>query len=339
MSALEEQLDRDPHDVSAFLVYADALLEQGSPLGELIRVQHALSQTPGDAQLARRDLQLRERVFPAMKGRATRWELGFPRALHLLWVTAEEFPVLEAALRSPACRFLEAVTLSDYVTAERISGPLEQLPRLEEVNLVNNLELVSTRQALQLLEAVQRLTRVRRLGIQARSVGPLLGSMPVLPDLQRLTLTGPHLNADELSLFRFARGRAGPACELRLEQTSLSFALERALAGVWPFVLEPKGSGLLVEAPRELAGMYLLSSSEALRLGHHVACDLCLPDVGLRAVHSVFQHATLREAGNLDARAQPLRAGEAVTLGAVMLRYCEDVAKAREELRALPRPS
>lgn len=338
MKALEEQLDRDPHDVSAFLVYADALLEQGSPLGELIRVQHARSLAPEDRELERRDVQLRERLFPAMKGRATRWALGFPRALNLLWITAEEFPGLEAALRAPACRFIESVTLSDYVTAERISGPLERLPRLEEVNLVNNLELVSTRQALQLLESVQRLTRVRRLGIQARSVGSLLSSMPVMPELKRLTLVGPHLRADELALFRLARERVGEGCELRLEQTSVSFELERSLREIWPFVLEPRGSGLLVEAPRELVGMYLLSSSEALRIGHHIACDLCLPDAGLRAVHAVFQHATLREAGNLDARAQPLRAGESVMLGAVVLRYCEDVEQERKALHEVRAP-
>jgi hypothetical protein len=55
-------------------------------------------------------------------------------------------------------------------------------------------------------------------------------------------------------------------------------------------------------------------------------------------VHAVFQHATLREAGNLDARAQPLRAGETVMLGAVVLRYCEDVAKERQALHEARSP-
>ena len=333
MSDLEAQLERDPYDVSAFLVYADALHERGSPLGELIRVQAELERAPDDEALRRRELELRERLLPAMKGRATRWALGFPRAVNLLWVTAEELPALDAALRSRACRFVESVTISDYVTVERISGPLEQLPHLVEVNLVNNLELVSTRQAVQLLQAVPRLPRVTRLGLQARLLGSLLGALPAMPQLRRLTLTGPHLRVDEVALFRTARARVAADCTLVLEQTSVSFELERRLGEVWPFELSPAGSGLLVEQPASLRGMYLLSSKDGLRIGHHVACDLCLPDAGLRAVHAVFQHATLREAGNLDARANALHAGEAVTLGGVVLRFCEDVAAARAALQ------
>src|SRR4051812_38110376 len=139
MSALEDQLDHDPHDEAAFLVYADALLERGNPHGELIRVQHALARTPDDVTLKARDLELRAQVLPelAVLGGGMHWTLGFPRAVSLFWVGDENFGALAAVLRSRLCRFIESVTLSDYVTGERVVDLLASLPHLEEVSLSN----------------------------------------------------------------------------------------------------------------------------------------------------------------------------------------------------------
>jgi uncharacterized protein (TIGR02996 family) len=339
MSALEDQLDRDPHDETAFLVYADALLERGNPHGELIRVQHALTRNPGDAALKARDLELRAQVLPELTVLGDmRWSLGFPRSASLFWVGDENFGSLSTVLRSRLCRFIESVTLSDYVTGERVVDLLATLPHLEEVTLSNNLEVISNRSALRLLAAIGRLRDLERLHVQTRSATVLLTEMPSFPKLQRLTLSGTRLAPEDAVPLGLVRSGCAPGCVLMLEKSTASFIAEERVFATWPYETDDlHRPGLLVEAPAEHRGCWLLSTGADLRIGHHLACDLSLAGNGLRAVHSVFDGQSIRDAGDLTTAPRTLKPGERVVLGDAVLRFCDDVLVARTALREASR--
>lgn len=117
---------------------------------------------------------------------------------------------------------------------------------------------------------------------------------------------------------------------LRLEQANCSYDVEQAAQEAWPFERDGcAGPGLLVEAPVQHRGKYLLATGAGRRIGHHFACDLSLAGVNLMSVHSVFEGNALRPAGDLSVKPRLLAPGERVRLGDVTLVYCEDVAKAR----------
>lgn len=289
---LEAALDAAPRDAAAFLVYADWLLEHAEPQGELIRVQHALAQAPGDLTLSARDEQLRKQLLPALPD--SRWELGFPRHVTLTWVSDDDFPWLYRALRSPLCRFLEGATLTDYVTPARVLEPLAELPRLEDVTVTGSLELISPRSLVKMTEHVLRLPRLKRLTLQARQVTEALDKLASLP-LSRLTLSGAWLGTADVQVLKRVRERMAPGCELRLQQLSLSFDVERLLGEAWPFEAESSSEpGLLVEEPEAERGRYLLVRDRKLRIGSAFACDLSISHYGLRPVHFLIDGASYR---------------------------------------------
>ncbi len=331
---LEAALQASPHDAGAFLVYADWLLEQGDPQGELIRVQHALARAPNDLTLHARDEELRRELTSLRHLLGARWALGFPRHVPLIWVGDPEVSAVDAALRSPLCRFVEGVTLSDYVRMGKLMPALAQLPWLEEVGLMGNLELISPRLLVSMLNEVVRLPRLTRLQLMAREVSEPLSELPVFPNVRKLTLSGAWLKPEDATVLRLARSRLAPGCVLRLEHATLSFDVEARVRESWPFETENAAEpGLLVEAPPVEAGRYLLAGHD-LRIGSHLACDLPIGGHGLRAVHFIFHGATLREAGDLDAPKRALRDGDRLPAGSVVLRYCDDVAAARAALAA-----
>jgi uncharacterized protein (TIGR02996 family) len=336
MDPLEAQLDRDPHDETAFLVYADALLERGDPHGELIRVQHALTQRPDDLALKARDVELRTQVLPGLGilGSGVRWSLGFPRSASLFWVGDEVFGALDAVLRSRPCRFIESVTLSDYVTGERVVELLASLPHLEEVSLSNNLEVISNRSALRLLNAIGRLRDLKRLHVLTRSATVLLTEMPAFPKLRRLTLSGTRLAREDAEPLARVREGCANGCELMLERSTASFAAEDRVTPVWPYQTDDlRRPGLVVEGPLEHRGCWLISTGAEQRIGHHLACDLSLAGNGLRAVHSVFDGRSIRDAGDLTTPVRVLEPGERLALGDAVLRFCGDVQATRTALR------
>lgn len=336
MSALEDQLDRDPHDDTAFLVYADALLERGNPHGELIRVQHALRRHPEDEALQARDLELRQRVMPdvAPLSPGLSWSLGFPRGVNLYWVDDDSFAALSTLLRSRLFRFIETVTLSDYVTAERVIDLLVSLPHLREVSMSNNLEMISSRNALRLLAAIGRLGELRRLELRSRSVTALLTEMPAFSKLERLSLYGARLRHEDAPALASARQRFSERCVLRLEQSTLSFTVEPAALAAWPYQTEDlHRPGLLVEGPRDDRGAWLLASGTHRSIGLHPSCDLTLGARGVRAVHSVFDGNSIRDAGDLTSPPRQLRPDERVAFGEAVVCFCDDVAVARAALR------
>ncbi|MBL8949448.1 MAG: TIGR02996 domain-containing protein [Myxococcaceae bacterium] len=324
---LEAALDAAPHDAAAFLVYADWLLEQGDPHGELIRVEHALRLTPNDLTLKARDTLLRKQLLPGLS--QAQWELGFPRHADLRWVTEEGYRPIERALKSPLCRLLEGVTLADYVTLPSVLELLSALKHLEAVTLVNSLELINSGALAKMLRPVSKLPHVRRLTLQARQVTESLDRLAGFGELARLTLSGAWLGPGDVGALRLARQKVPEGCVLALEQTSLTYAVERQLREVWPFELAaPEAPGLLVVEPDAESGRYLLEGHD-LRIGSHLACDLPVAEQGLNAVHFIFDRSTLREAGDLDAPKRQLADGDRVTAGDVVLRYCSDVAAAR----------
>lgn len=327
---LEAQLDDDPRDAAAFLVYADFLLEHGHPHGELIRLQHALTpDSPAAAHL--REFELRHKVLPVLKAHDATWELGFPRRLAMTWVHDDTLPALERTLRDPICRFIESVTLTDYVQARGLIDLLVGLPRLREVALRCSLELINERSALALLEGVGRLQRLERLTLHARQPMEHLHRLPAFEHLERLTLVGAHLDEADAGALRTARARVSKRCTLHLVQCGLSLAAEDVLGAAWPFELDAHDRpGLIVDSPATHYGRWVLMAETRRVIGEQITCDLMVP-----AEHVAFVDRTVRHFGG---QGQRLQEGDRVELGDdVVLRFTEDVERSRAVMRRVPR--
>lgn len=179
---LEAQLERDPHDAAAFLVYADLLLELGDPHGELIRVQHALSHAPDDAELKERNEALQEQLMRDIYFVKSRWELGFPREVELTWITDELVPTVVSTLRTPLMRFVEKLVFSDYVVLRPLAELLSSLKLLTHIVLISNLELVAGSKRLsEQLDTLAQATRLKRLTLRSRRTTELMAALPSFP--------------------------------------------------------------------------------------------------------------------------------------------------------------
>lgn len=110
---LESAIRENRSDPAAYLVYADWLQKQGSPLGELIVLQHALDSGPDPAKQQRADAIVRGFEFPEDKLATFGWRRGLWSWLRLEnqkdWMN-DKFDALDLARRmfdQPACRVLE----------------------------------------------------------------------------------------------------------------------------------------------------------------------------------------------------------------------------------------
>lgn len=114
---LEAAIRKNRNDPAAYLVYADWLQAQGSPLGELIVLQHALDGEADPKKSARADEIIRGFEFPDPKLATFGWRRGLWSWLRLEnqkdWMD-DKFDALDLARRtfgSPACRVLEELRL------------------------------------------------------------------------------------------------------------------------------------------------------------------------------------------------------------------------------------
>jgi uncharacterized protein (TIGR02996 family) len=143
IEALYTQILTDPHatDTSAYLVLADALLEQNDPLGELIQVQHALLSKPDDAALRERERSLLAGALgeelAAVEDLKLDWRLGFIEAATLprdldYDIRCEAVAALFAA---PAARLLRSLTIG-YPTGGELDNPTRRvLDRIRQAGL------------------------------------------------------------------------------------------------------------------------------------------------------------------------------------------------------------
>jgi uncharacterized protein (TIGR02996 family) len=122
----------DPDEVEHYLVYADWLLEQGDPRGELIRVMEGLDQLPTNLELGLRRAELWEQHDlrfgrPAWAQLDLRWRCGFVESLRLRENTyvANVGPGswLESTIMSvfhhPSGRFIRRVHAGEQIFALR----------------------------------------------------------------------------------------------------------------------------------------------------------------------------------------------------------------------------
>lgn len=124
-AALLEALVAQPADVDTLRVYADVLLEQGDPRGELIGVQ--LARLAGDTpDLRAREAELIDHVEPVLQGALAStsvlkgtWKLGFLDRLMIQQVGDEP---IEAALTQlaaqPAARLLRRIAIYAVAVGE-----------------------------------------------------------------------------------------------------------------------------------------------------------------------------------------------------------------------------
>jgi uncharacterized protein (TIGR02996 family) len=131
---LEEEILRRPDDPGAYLVYADWLQARGDPRGELITLQHQLSQAPQRRSLLQAESTLLSShgeylVPPLLAGMLAQphrkadlagsrsevtWRLGFFDAVRVARRSAQqpEVPaILAELLRHPSAHFLRGLTI------------------------------------------------------------------------------------------------------------------------------------------------------------------------------------------------------------------------------------
>lgn len=120
---LEAAILADPDARDAYAVYADWLLEHGDPDGELIAVQLALEDAPGDAKLKERERKLLDvkedqlrRLFYVGVHRAIRHPIWRRGVLHSIEVRGAEDGAVTATaytklLADPCSRFLRELTV------------------------------------------------------------------------------------------------------------------------------------------------------------------------------------------------------------------------------------
>lgn len=125
----------DPDEVEHYLVYADWLLDQGEPRGELIRVMEALERLPGNPDLEHSQTTLWEQHElrfrrPAWVQLDVRWRWGFVESLHLgrSIVPERGLPrgledTVMSVFQHPSGRFIRRLHAGEQIFALRF-GPL-----------------------------------------------------------------------------------------------------------------------------------------------------------------------------------------------------------------------
>ncbi len=129
-TALDATIRDHPDDVAAHLAYAEILTGLGDPHGALIRLHHALAQSPDPSK--RRQLQKQEAAWlarhgPPHAGCDLTWQLGFVRALVIRPSERTTAGHVAKVLAAPAMRFLRAVRI-DPLAACVIDGCVAAAP-------------------------------------------------------------------------------------------------------------------------------------------------------------------------------------------------------------------
>ncbi|MBA3395414.1 MAG: TIGR02996 domain-containing protein [Deltaproteobacteria bacterium] len=119
--ALEAALQANPGDVEVALVYADWLVEQAHPRGELILIQRARAHRPDDPALAKREATLlRDHASSLLpfhvEHAALDWDVGFIRAARLSGDECEG--MLWELLHHPSGRFLRDLAIETTTSEE-----------------------------------------------------------------------------------------------------------------------------------------------------------------------------------------------------------------------------
>ncbi len=115
---LEAQLRANPDDIGAHLVYADLLLAEGDPHGELIVLQAEQLAKPNPA-LARREKAWMRHHVSVPEGCELVWHLGFVREVRV--TQPKKIVAIRNVLASRACRLLSRL---------RIDARMMQIPSL-----------------------------------------------------------------------------------------------------------------------------------------------------------------------------------------------------------------
>lgn len=181
-----------PTDVQRFLVYADALSEQGDPLGALIAQQTSPAATPltqleASTLVIKHHLGLSSRESQAM---GLEWRWGFVDSLS--WRAQKDeavnVRVLARVLSAPACRFVRSLKID---TAHDASWLAQVLPG-RELPLLRRLSCAyGVRQFRSIREALPQLEQLS-LGVTNLNARAL--DFPALRSLE-LTGFGPELDA------------------------------------------------------------------------------------------------------------------------------------------------
>lgn len=150
--ALEAHLRSHPEDWESWLVYADALTEEGDIRGEIIALKHRLHQ--GGLSNEER-LRLQEHIGAIEEAHASTWlpkelttyemvfdwRFGFVIKVWLLCWHDDTLRYFEALVAHPSARFLTALDLLEsYIDADgiRALGASRHLCALTELNLLRN---------------------------------------------------------------------------------------------------------------------------------------------------------------------------------------------------------
>ncbi len=131
-AALEREIRADPDNPEPYVVLGDALLAAGDPHGELIALQNARRQKPGNAALKRREDALLVELAPALLGPLAshaqetrddrphvdpRWFMGFMRAVRLEGTDERPLEQLVPLLYAlPVARFLRELSFGRPTT-------------------------------------------------------------------------------------------------------------------------------------------------------------------------------------------------------------------------------
>jgi uncharacterized protein (TIGR02996 family) len=203
---LEEQIAASPDAVEAYLVLADQLLEKGDPLGELIRLQHALAtgQLPEDGRA--REAQLTAAALGSlaqMSELTVIWHLGFIRDVTLVGNHAVVLPRL---LALPATRFLRSLIITSAPPAHLTSlmtASLRALADLSFIAIPQADTLLPSLVASRVLPSVRRLA-VTRSGLTDRGARSFVERPP--RHLEKLYLDGNYLSPQMLKRLKATLG-------------------------------------------------------------------------------------------------------------------------------------
>ncbi len=230
---LEAALLREPYQAEAHLVYGDWLQARGDPRGELIALQHRLSERPEDTELARAERYLLEQHADVLLGELARhqaalaleWRLGFIRSARICGpvalgrdaeTRASGETILRALLAHPSALLLEALSIGILPSdeAEPLTSAVEALVEAGPRPALRSLFLGDFVYPDELELSWATLPSTERL-------------YPLYPRLAELTLQAGHLELGrvELPALRSFEVRTGGLARA---------SLEAILAARWP---------------------------------------------------------------------------------------------------------